>query len=284
LPDTAPAPYDAILVLPREETMNRKRLWLAVLLTGCLTPGFARAQGGDVVIIQGERPVSGAPAAGVPVSEYDRFANWETHPRACCTGPVSDKPPIQTELYFRTGPSFIVGGGIYGNSLDTGWTFQGGAKTMFFNPYFDAAWYIDLGLGTTTNSANDHPQSVILIVDDLPNLATIRGLNRTTVNVGLGRAWYLWAPADSVNGNLRVAWDGGGRYGSARGDFFEITHETDVIGGLYTGIQADWEWPCQNFTFQLGVRLEYGYTWSDMLQRKSDVQDVNLLFQAGVRF
>lgn len=258
--------------------MNRKSAWLAALFCGCLLPSFARAQCCESPGLQKVN------LSDVPGNAEDRFLAWDTHPRACCTGPTSAKPPIQTEVYFRTGPSFILGGGTYGSSLDTGWTFQGGAKAMFFNPFFDAAWYVDMSLSNSQNSAGNHPATVSLIVDDVATQATIRGLNRTFVGLGVGRAWYLWAPADTASSNLRVCWDGGGRWGTARGDFFEITHETDVIGGMYTGVEVDWEMPCRFCIFHVGARLEYGYTWSDVLQRKSDVQDINVLLQAGIRF
>ena len=88
----------------------------------------------------------------------------------------------------------------------------------------------------------------------------------------------------SLAGIWRVCLDAGGRYGSSRGDFFEITHETDVIGGMYTGLQTDLEIPCRRCVCHFGARVEYGYTWSDMLQRESDMQDINVLFEIGVRY
>jgi len=222
----------------------------------------------------------------------DRWLNWDTHPRPGCCGSGSPYPAVQTELYFRTGPSFVVGSGTYSDSLSTGWTFQGGAKAMFFNEFMDTAWYVDASISNHHNSANSTPATVTLLIDDpvsalippTPTPATIRGLNRTFVNLGLGRALYLWAPANACSSSWRICFDGGGRYGSAKADFFEITYESDVIGGLYAGLQTDLDIPWGRCLMHLGCRLEYAYTWSDVLQRQSDMQDINVLFQVGVRY
>lgn len=266
--------------------MMRRSFWLAVLIAGLFLPGSVHAQYGTQAFVVEDRPsAEGEPAHGSgSCSEGDRWLNWVTHPRNYCSSCGGSKPPIQTELYFRTGPSFIVGGGTYGQSLETGITFQGGAKAMFFNPPFDSAWYLDFSLSNSQNSASGNPRTVTLIVDDVATQATIRGLNRTFVSAGLGRAWYLVGTAQDEAPSLRWCLDGGGRWGTARGDFFEITHETDVIGGAYVGSQLDLEIPCRYCLFHVGLRLEYGYTWSDMLQRQSDVQDLNLLFQVGIRY
>lgn len=127
---------------------------------------------------------------------------------------------------------------------------------------------------------------------------TVSDLNRTFVNVGFGRDWYLNGPAPTyLNADdrggcggggpvWRVGLDGGGRYGSAKLELHEIHHRTDTIAGAFIGAHADVEVPCGCCIFQAGVRVEYGYTWMDILQQHNDtdLSDVNLLFSAGVRF
>ena len=56
--------------------------------------------------------------------------------------------------------------------------------------------------------------------------------------------------------------------------------------GVFLAVHSDLEIPCGCCIFQAGLRSEYGYTWADILQRQnnSDVQDINLLFNLGLRF
>ena len=70
-------------------------------------------------------------------------------------------------------------------------------------------------------------------------------------------------------------------------DFFEIKHRTDTIGAAYVAGHTDLDIPCGGCcVFQVGLRAEFDYTWSDILQiqNKSDVQDINLLLSFGVRY
>src|SRR5262249_23286490 len=114
---------------------------------------------------------------------------------------------------------------------------------------------------------------------------TVQSVNRTLVSLGVGRDWYLWGPAH-VEGmshgelpNWRVGAEFGGRYGTLRLTLNEIQHRTDAIGGLYAAIFSDIEFPWHCCVFSAGVRLEYAYTWDDVLQSQnpSDLQDLNLL-------
>jgi hypothetical protein len=59
-----------------------------------------------------------------------------------------------------------------------------------------------------------------------------------------------------------------------------------VVGGLFLSLHSDVEVPCGCCIFQAGVRAEYGYIWSDILQRHNDtdLESINLLFNAGLRF
>ncbi len=55
---------------------------------------------------------------------------------------------------------------------------------------------------------------------------------------------------------------------------------------MFVGLSSDVEIPCGCCTFLAGMRGEWGYNWADILQHQnsSDLQDVNILFTAGVRF
>jgi hypothetical protein len=128
---------------------------------------------------------------------------------------------------------------------------------------------------------------------------SIADLNRTFVNVGFGRDWYLYGQAPTYlnrscgdNGCgcggpvWRVGVDGGGRYGSAKLELHEIRHRTDTIGGVFLGAHSDVEFPCGCCIFQAGVRVEWDYTWTDILQHQNDtdIEGINLLFTVGTRF
>jgi hypothetical protein len=115
---------------------------------------------------------------------------------------------------------------------------------------------------------------------------SMKNLNRTNVNVASGGEWYLRGTANACEPRWRVGFDAGGRIGSVRGEFNEIQHRTDVLGGVFIGLHTDLEIPCGCCTFLAGLRAEWGYNWMDILQlqNNSDLQDVNLLLTAGVRF
>jgi hypothetical protein len=76
----------------------------------------------------------------------------------------------------------------------------------------------------------------------------------------------------------------GGGWGSASAEFDEIRHRTDVIGGTFASLHTDLEIPCNCCTFYTGLRLEWAYTWGDILQVQSDVNEFNMLLSFGVRF
>ena len=115
---------------------------------------------------------------------------------------------------------------------------------------------------------------------------SIRELNRTYVNAAFGREWYFYRPPDAWIHCWRIGLSGGGRLGSEKLELNEIAHRTDVIGGMFAGLSSDVEIPCGCCTFLAGMRAEWGYNWADILQHQnsSDLQDVNILFTAGVRF
>src|SRR5262249_25875245 len=127
--------------------------------------------------------------------------------------------------------------------------------------------------------------------------------NQTFVNLGFGRDWYFGDPAvgccrpgcgngtcegDDANcfrhWSWRIGVDGGGRYGTGSTQYVQVRERSDVIGGAFLGAHADVEIPCGCCMFMGGIRGEWNYTWTDIMQRKSDVQEINLLFTVGVRY
>jgi hypothetical protein len=224
-----------------------------------------------------------------------------------CCGPLGGDGPVMTEIYARTGVSFNIGsGGVLDRTLQTGWAIEGGGRSLFFNPAMTGAWAVNYSISNVTNhgenpeikaplnvlvpdAAGGAPHSVQFGQNGLPGV-TIRNLNRTFVNLGFGRDIYLFgsaSPPGQPSGTLwRVGVDFGGRYGTARLELEELRHRTDVIAGVWVGVHSDVEIPWGCSTFVVGLRLEWDYVWSDILQiqNDSDLMDLNLMLNFGVRF
>ena len=157
-----------------------------------------------------------------------------------------------------------------------------------------------LSLGTVSGSSPFGTASAVFAAPGV----TVEDLNRTFVNVGFGRDWYLFGQAPtylncpcgggcgdngcgSCGGPVwRIGIDGGGRYGTAKLELHEIRHRGDTIAGVFVGAHSDVEIPCGCCIFQAGIRVEWDYTWMDILQEHNDadVEDINLLFTIGTRF
>jgi hypothetical protein len=259
-------------------------------------PSSSLSGAGALPGVQGTLPGEMPPTqpGGPPVNLC--LSDWIVgpHPPGCC-GPVGGNGPVQMEIYLQSGLDFPFSDGVFGHTLkEPGWDIQGGGRVLFFNPDVTAAWTVDLSVNNINNHAGDQTEHVLvrdLASDQLPPIdVTIRSLNRTYANAALGREWYLSGPADypgivhGVLPNWRVGFDVGGRWGSAKLDLNEIRHRTDVIYGVFASAHSDLEFPCGCCVFYTGLRVEFGYTWSDILQRQSDVYDVNVLFNIGVRY
>jgi len=242
--------------------------------------------------------------------ERSGLSDWITYRRPGCSQHGSD-PAVQTEIYLRSGAAFSFGGHIFGDILNAGWMIQGGGKSLFFDDSYVRAWYVDVSLANISSWTNDQaPGRPVFVAGQT---TVVQGYNRTFVGLGLGRQWYLMGDGRDAGPNLRVSADAGGRWGSASATFTTVKHRSDVIGGIYVGLQADMEMPMASFLpcascgdgagcgttggcngrspceplpciFVLGLRTEWAYTWSDVLQQVSDVQDVNLLVHLGVRY
>jgi hypothetical protein len=70
-------------------------------------------------------------------------------------------------------------------------------------------------------------------------------------------------------------------------EFTNYPHWDDVIGSFYTAIHTDREVPWGACILQYGARLEWDYTWTDLLRTSGNLGDIsmfNLLFRGGIRF
>jgi len=239
---------------------------------------------------------------GPPTSPY---LNYPRSP--CCCGPVGKcGGPFGYDVFARSGMAFPIGNSIFDKYLRTGWDVEGGARLYMFNPPSTAAWVATMSISNIYSRIGSSNQSVILdnvtvhVPSATPDVAaskvlpeialTVSSLNMTFVNLGFGREWWLHGSADPGQQqhcwNWRAGFDGGGRYGSAEVQFDQIQHHTDVVGGIYAALHSDVEWPFRCGIGFAGVRLEYNYIWTSLLQDQNngDFSSLNLLFQLGVRF
>jgi hypothetical protein len=254
-------------------------------------------------------PVAATPLGAPPALPVDNAStttetggllpsNWIRYSQPECCNSIGCDGPIKMELYERTGASFPMGGGDLPQRLNTaGYEIQAGGRSLFFNVQRDAAWVIDLGVDYNSDASSSHdPVQLNILVNQSGTTpptpvkrdidVTIRHIYRTAASVGLGREWYLWAPADQAGSKWRVGMDLGGRVGVVRADFNEIEHRTDNMWGAYVAVHSDWEIPCGSCIWMAGVRAEWSYTWTDILQsfNNSDIADASILLNVGVRF
>jgi hypothetical protein len=267
----------------------------------------------------GQAPPAAATAAGAapaqagpygtptPVSSDNPQAlgtsRWIGH-----TGYLCDddgvSPPIGSEVYLFSGVSIPFGGQYHGSALQPGFVIGGGLRTSFFNQAMDRAWVVDGSISHFNNRGNDEKRFPLKVIDftgnKLPDGSDeiklvqygtpirpgllIRDTDRTFVSLGIGRDFYITAPADAPGSKCRWGLDAGGRYGTSSQEYDIIKHRTDVIGGFYCGVHYDYETPCRWGIFVVGGRWEYSYTWSDILQHVSDIQETNLMLTLGLRY
>jgi hypothetical protein len=288
--------------------MSVKSVCLGSLVVTLLGLGVVQAQGPQMPYGI-PTPPSPAPTAGPgttdvrprdpAASSTTGLSSWIVYPRppGCCS-PCGAAGPIAYEVYLRSGMSFPIGSGVLGNSLHPGWAVGGGARVLFFNPEVDAAWTVDLGLSNIINYS-DHKHTATLQNLSLPGPNNIpftgvtlnvtpNSFNRTFASLAIGREWFLAGTADPRlnQSNWRAGFDVGGRWGTSKLELDEIQHRVDVVGGLFIALHSDVEIPCGNVIFHGGIRTEWAYTWSDVLQRQNDadISEINLLFTLGIRF
>jgi hypothetical protein len=228
------------------------------------------------------------------------LSNWITSVTPDCCGPLGGTP-ITSEIYFKLGPSFPVGGGFLNHTLEPGWDLQGGGRVLFFNRPVDAAWTVDVSVSNISNHGQHSDLSTPLLVEvpgpinpftgqagpgtlEIQRVSVI-SLNRTFANLALGREVYLMGSGNKDGPAWRVGADVGGRWGTARIELHEIRHRTHTATGTFLSLHSDLEVPWGCCVFQAGVRLEWDYTWMKILQEQdTNLQDWNLLFGVGIRF
>ncbi len=212
------------------------------------------------------------------------LSRWITYDRNnCCIG-QGGGIPILTEVQFRIGPSFPMGGEYFGQNLDIGWTVELAGRAMCFDRTWTRAWAFELGISNTYNSS--HTGTQVFLDHNINQFVSVRALDRTFANFAIGREWYLWAPANDHDGlHWRAGADFGGRWGAATVKFNEIRHRTQVCEGIVAAIHTDLEIPCGRCTYLAGVRGEYNFTWSNVFdQGAGNLQDMVFLFNFGVRY
>lgn len=282
--------------------MKTKRFIAAILLAAWLgAPASAQPAA--------YTPIYPAPAPLAPRSPVNRpddnlvpatggLSDWITYRRDCCEGPVGRYTPLYTEFYLQSGPSFPVGGMTLSRELKAGWSITGGLRALFFNEAHTRAWVVDGHIINTNESAGRQNtqfpvtffekgvRSDLVVFEGAAGRKTfsLQNSNRTLVGLGLGREWYLRQPADAEGCKWRFGVDGGGRWGSHRVNFSEFGHLVDVAGAIYAAGHTDVEFAWGASVVHAGVRFEWAYTWSDVLQRTSDVQDLSLLMTVGIRY
>jgi hypothetical protein len=288
--------------------MNLKTIGLCSLVLALVSASTAHAQytkmpAGDAgPTLPEQLPAPYATSPSSTIVSGNGLSSWITYHRPECMGPVGGNGPIRSEIYLRSGVSVPIAGGFFDHTLATGWDIQGGGRTLFFNTDDNAAWTVDLSLSNINNHGQHPDRSATLLNVIVPGPTSIfggasnvlapsvkvttRSLNRTFFNLGFGREWYLYGAPEGDGTSWRVGVDGGGRYGSAKLEIHELKHRTDTIAGAFVSLHSDVEIPYGCIILLAGFRLEWDYTWMDILQiqNNSDLQDLNLLFTAGIRF
>jgi hypothetical protein len=229
-------------------------------------------------------------------------SSWLANPRgALCCGNPGVHGPIHGEVFSRWGVAVPIGSNALTTDMNVGFSFEIGARSLFFNPTLDRAWTVSFGLESTWNSItngstfeiNGEPvTSTNAFGQTVTNFIAIQRvtptrLHTTTLNITLGEEIYLWGNAgcDGVS-KCRIGWDVGGRVGKAKMDFAVERHRTDTVGGFLAGVHADYECPLGGCVFYVGGRVTYGYTWMDILQRQNDTdfQQIGAYVNTGIRF
>lgn len=249
---------------------------------------------------------------------------WIAYSRPDCCDTTYSTGPILSEYYYRTGISMPVATGILHESLQAGWINSVGGRSLFFNKGCTAAWTADVGLSYTYNNGNkggllfdqrvnfnrlvqnpDNPGQLINQFGQVDVPVSIRGYHRASVNLGLGREWYLLQPANCAGRHWRIGFDTGGRYGASQvelNDYGQIVDTDDLIndenaridhrrlydvfGAWFVSAHTDVEIPFNCCcAFIGGFRAEWNYNWSDAFSgQKGDLQDVNLMLSFGIRY
>lgn len=222
-------------------------------------------------------------------------------------GSVGANGPVTYELYTRTGPVLIVGGGPeFSGATRFGWGVEGGGRSLFMNSAGDAAWVADIGLMYSYNGASEDrvfdtylkqptdPNTGLPSGPDQIHPVRLRGLTRTGFNYSIGRDWWLNGPGylSAESGwNSRVGIDVGGRWGTMRADLVPVgnvdsyTRKSHQAQSFRLGAHYNAEVPMGAWILFTGFRAEWAYTWSNIVApTNSNIQELRLLLNIGVRF
>ncbi len=174
------------------------------------------------------------------------------------------------ELYFRSGPAFLTGDGVFEDDLSTGWALQGGAKSFWPASDPNAAWFGELGVDYVYN--NGEGEGVASLGRSLRELHRVHG------HVAGGYE-YQW------NNTLWSA-DLGGRLGHAHAKFnaLDAIHVTDISSGVFFGLNAGVLIECRCYDLVLGGRFEWSHDWLDVDAGDDDLSEVTLLLSAAIRY
>lgn len=219
---------------------------------------------------------------GSPVAGY-LFA-----PANDCCGPIGAHGPIGEEVYVRGGINSPMSKELLAHNIKQGWSGQIGVRAQFFDPAGDSAWVIDTHVMYTRNQGRE-----LDVVTFRTEPVAIHMLHRTAVGVGLGRDWFLSRPGfvlDTWDANFRVGFDAGGRWGAGHVDFstpFEpggYRRHYDVFGQAFIGVMASMEIPIGGYIVLFGGRIEAARTFSDLIERESNIDDFTSMLMFGVRY
>lgn len=214
---------------------------------------------------------------------------YQPQPASSCCRPIGGDGPIGHEFNVWIGPSFLLSGGIFNGRLEPATQVGFEGRSLLFTPEGDQALtFVASIVYQYANGQGDQG-----VFPRLGQGVTVRGLHRSWVSLGMGRDWYSSnAFTAGVPYRLfRVGFDGGGRLGSGHVDFNipEILNgyarEQSLLGGWYLAAHANVEIPWGNLLWHAGVRLEYGWQYTNLVPLfRDDLQDLNLLFTTGFRF
>lgn len=266
-------------------------------------PGTAQPMPGPSPAMQEILPPPPATPPAAPAGSFPMLSSWLRYSRPDCCCPVGGDGPIQTELFLRTGPSLVIGGGILNRALETGWEIGGGGRSLFFNPDMSAAWTLEANVVYFYNQAN--AGNIIPIVDQPnpqptppgsapPNVVAtphhLRELHRTNVNVNVGREWFYTYQSGDWKLGWRYGLDAGGSLGTVRADFQMMAlrpHRTGILYGETVALHTDLEIPRGCCTTVAGFRLEYEHdSMPRVVQRQNNgnLSSLNFLLNLGVRY
>jgi hypothetical protein len=205
-----------------------------------------------------------------------------------CCGPIGAHGPIGQEIYLRTGASFPLGNGLLARGLNIGYATTIGGRAQFFEAPGDVAWVLDLHGFYTYNDAGGQD---VATVRNEP--VTVRALHRSGVGLGVGRDYFLAGPGyvgGLWNANLRYGWDVGGRWGAGHADLNSIIQpgqyrrHYDVFGQPFVGLNATLDIPSGGWTYFVGGRIEWNYTFSDILPKQGSFQEIVAQLTLGIRY